>query len=72
MTDSSDEADNRPTAMERAWAIVRILVGFGQVTGAVVSFCLLLLLGINELSVGWFIATCVLMTVSLILFGKRR
>ena len=64
--------DGSPTIRERAWAVVRILLGLGQMSGAIVSFCLLIEIGINELSLGMVVATCLLTCVSVLLFGRKK
>lgn len=63
-----------PTRQEGAWAAVRLVLGVGQMSGAVVSLYLLVQTGLGELSLGAVAATCLLTTVSVLLFGgqKRR
>ena len=41
-------------------------------SGAIVSFCLLIEIGINELSLGMVVATCLLTCVSVLLFGRKK
>ncbi len=66
------KANARTTRLaERRWAIVRILLGFGQVFGASLSLGLLIKTGINKLSLGSAVVTGLLTTVSVLLFGGR-
>jgi hypothetical protein len=60
-----------PTSRERLWAVVRITLGQFQMAGAVVSAYLLLRTGLNELSLGAVVFTCLCTTVSVLLFGGR-
>jgi hypothetical protein len=62
----------RPTQKEVAWAIVRIVLGLGQMTGAAVAMMLLVQTGVNSLSFGAVILTCMLTTTSVLLFGRRK
>lgn len=61
-----------PTRKEWWWAVVRLILGLLQITGATASVWLLLGTGINERSLTTVIVTCVCTTVSVLLFGKRR
>jgi hypothetical protein len=67
-----EEDDGSPTIRERVLAVVRIILGIGQMIGAIVSFCLLIGIGVNELSLGMVVATCVLTCVSVLLFGRKK
>ena len=70
---SKPEGDGgSPTIRERAWAVVRIILGLGQMIGAIVSFCLLIEIGINEWSLGMVVATCLLTCISVLLFGRKK
>ena len=62
----------KPTPKELAWAIVRLVLGLGQMTGAVVALMLLVQTGVNSLSFGAVILTCLLTTTSVLLFGRRK
>jgi hypothetical protein len=64
--------DQVPTTAERLWALLRLVLGIGQVTGAVFSFYLLLVTGVNERVVGFVIATCLLTATSILLFGGKK
>jgi hypothetical protein len=59
-------------ASTRRWAVVRLLLGYLQMTGAIVSAALLLQTGTNTASLGAVVLTCALTTVSVILFGSQR
>ena len=64
--------DGSPTIRERAWAVVRIILGLGQMIGAIVSVCLLIEIGINEWSLGMVVGTCLLTCISVLLFGRKK
>ena len=64
-------AGPNPTASERRWAVVRLILGQLQMMGAVVSFVLLLQTGINRLSLGAVVVTSLLTGLSLLLFRGR-
>jgi hypothetical protein len=51
--------------------LIRLGLGIGQMFCAALSFVLLIDLGISEVSLGAVVATCVLTTISVLLFGKR-
>jgi hypothetical protein len=53
------------------WAVVRLLLGLAQMTGAAMSLCLLLATGINQWSMEAAVATCLCTATSKILFGRR-
>lgn len=55
----------------RAWNIVRFLLGFAQMGGAVFSITLIILSGVTPHSLIAIVATCVLTTISVLLFGSR-
>jgi hypothetical protein len=65
----------KPTGLgnrgEKGWALVRLTLGMMQMTGAVVSFYLLLRTGMNDLSLSAVAFTCLCTTVSVLLFGGR-
>jgi hypothetical protein len=58
----------KPTPRKKAWAIVRLLLGLAQMTGAVTSFWLLFETGFNALSIGAAITTTMLTLISRALF----
>ena len=59
-------------ARERRWVIVRLALGTAQVMGATAALFLLVQTGVSSLSVGAAVITCVLTTISVLLFGSRR
>jgi hypothetical protein len=63
---------DEPTPRDKAWAIVRLVLGLGQMTGAVVALMLLLQTGVNSASIAAVILTCLLTSVSVFLFGRRK
>jgi hypothetical protein len=63
--------NDRPTAEERARALVRLLLGQAQLLGALVSFYLLLTNGTNSRTLGGVVFTCLPTSVSLVLFRRR-
>jgi hypothetical protein len=56
---------------ERRRAVLRLALGLGQMGGAVASMWLLLDGGVSAWSLGAVVATCVLTTASVYLFGDR-
>jgi hypothetical protein len=62
------EGDDR----NKAWALVRFLLGLAQMMGAVMGAYLLVTTGMNELSLGIVLSTCVCTTISVFLFGDWR
>jgi hypothetical protein len=66
MTQPSEPHDGR------RWAIGRFALGMAQMGAAGVSGVLLLLAGVTTWSLSAVVVTCVLTTVSVILFGSRR
>lgn len=59
-------------ATERRLGFVRLVLGVLQVFGAALTLTLLVLTGISKLSLGAAIATGLLTTISILLFGGRR
>lgn len=55
----------------RRWAIVRVLLGLAQITGATVALQLLLQSGFGRWSFGALMMTGACTTASLLLFGNR-
>ncbi len=62
----------QPDSKNKMWAAVRLPLGLGQMAGAVVAFALLLQTGMNGASLAAVVGTCLLTTVSVMLFGRRR
>lgn len=56
----------------RQWAVIRLALGFLQIAGATASLTLLLSTGLNEVSLMAVVATGLMTTVSVLLFGGRR
>jgi len=71
MGEDEEPDSDRPTSKEKAWAVVRMVLGLGQMMGAVVAFYLLLQTGVNALSLGAVVVTCLLTTTSVLLFRSR-
>jgi aquaporin Z len=63
----SAEEEN-PTAQQRKWAIIRLIVSQGQVIGGIWSIVLLVHSGITRLSLAFICATGLLSLASLVLF----
>jgi hypothetical protein len=59
-------------ATERRLGFVHLVLGVLQVFGAALTLTLLVLTGISKLSLGAAIATGLLTTISILLFGGRR
>ena len=55
---------------QRRWAIVRLILGFLQMAGAAFTLALLLETGVNKFSLAAVVATGLLTTISVLLFGK--
>jgi hypothetical protein len=66
-----DPDRDRPTNEEKGWAIVRMVLGLAQMTGAVAAFYLLFQTGVNALSLSAVVITCLLTTLSVLLFRGR-
>ena len=58
-------------AGERAGGLLRLALGLGQMFGAVLSAVLLVRTGAPRLALGTVVLTCLLTTVSVLLFGSR-
>jgi hypothetical protein len=69
--DQQEEEDHDRRRREVRWAIVRLVLGQAQMIGAVVSAYLLISTGMNEVSLGAVVVTCLCTTVSVLLFGRR-
>jgi hypothetical protein len=69
MTDHESEP---VTGKQRAWAVVRVILGLLQMMGAVVSAYLLLQTGVNPLSLAAVVLTCFFTSVSVLLFGSAK
>jgi hypothetical protein len=55
-----------------AWALVRLVLGLAQIMGATAAAYLVLTTGLNELSLGVTLFTCLCTSVSVLLFGGRK
>lgn len=71
MGESDEPARNRPRTKEKAWAVVRMVLGLAQMMAAVVAFSLLFQTGMNALSLGAVVVTCFLTTISVLPFRNR-
>jgi hypothetical protein len=60
-----------PWSRERRWALIRLLLGVGQIGGAGFSLALLLSVGLTSISLAAVVVTGLLTTVSVLLFGAR-
>ncbi len=60
----------RPDVTARRWALVRALLGVAQMTGAAVAAVLLARSGVTPASLAAGVATSLLTTVSVLLFGS--
>ena len=60
-----------PGSLPKRWALVRLILGFLQMFGAVFSMVLVILLGVVPWSLASLIATGLVTTASIILFGKQ-
>jgi hypothetical protein len=60
-----------PDPEGKAWAAVRLALGLAQMGGAAASVTLLARTGMNEWSLSAVALTCLLTTVSVLLFGRR-
>jgi hypothetical protein len=69
MTDHESEP---VTGKQRAWALVRLILGLLQMMGAVISAYLLLQIGVNALSLTAVVLTCFCTSVSVVLFGSAK
>lgn len=56
----------------RRWALIRLILGFLQMFGAVFSVTLLVRTGVTVLALISVAVTSVLTTVSVLMFGARR
>jgi len=61
-----------PRTGERLWAVVRLVLGVGQIMGATAGFSLLLQTGLSSPTLWVVAATTGLMLTSKILFRRRR
>ena len=55
----------------RGWAVLRLVLGFAQISGSVTAFVLLLQTGFNRISLAVVVLTGLCTTVSVLLFGGR-
>jgi hypothetical protein len=72
MGDNDEPEGNRPTSKEKAWAVVRLVLGQAQMIGAVVALYLLIQTGMNALSLGAVVVTCLFTTISVLLFRGQE
>jgi hypothetical protein len=70
-TSKPEGDDGSPTIRERAWAVVRIILGLGQMIGAIVSVYFLIETGVNAMSLGAVTVTCMLTVTSRLLFRRK-
>jgi hypothetical protein len=56
---------------ELTWALIRLILGFLQIMGAVASLLLLVETGVNTVSLASVVVTGLLTTLSVLLFGSR-
>ena len=66
-----DPDRDRPTNEEKGWAVVRMVLGLAQMTGAVAAFYLLFQTGMNAQSLSAVVVTCLLTTIIVLLFRSR-
>ena len=67
-----DNSHRRDVNNDVRWVVVRLALGIAQMTGAATAVLLIVRRGFNELALGAVVVTCVLTTVSVVLFGSRR
>ena len=67
-----EEKHNPPSQGEKWWAVVRLVLGLLQVIGATVSVSMLIQLGVTAESLSAVALTCLLTTISVIIFGRRK
>jgi hypothetical protein len=72
MDDSERLRRDKDVRTKGAWALVRLVLGLLQMTGAVVSFYLLFSSGMSGLSLSAVVLTCLCTTISVLLFGSRK
>jgi hypothetical protein len=72
MNERVEPDEDAPTSKEKAWAVLQLILGQAQVMGAVVAIYLLVETGVNALSLGATVVTCLLTTTSVLLFGGRN
>jgi len=64
--------NRRVTERDARWALVRVLLGSAQMSGAVVSAMLLYQTGVTANALTAVMATCAATSLSVILFGHDR
>jgi len=67
-----NDSHRRHANKDLRWAVVRLVLGIGQMIGAATAVLLIIRGGFNELALGAVVVTCVLTTISVVLFGSRR
>lgn len=55
---------------EARWAVLRLVLGVAQMIGAVAALLLIITMGLKGLALAAVVITCVLTTVSVLLFGS--
>ena len=61
----------RDLLAERGWQTVRFVLGVLQMGGAALSLLLILRMGFTKLSLGVVMVTCLVTSISVVLFGAR-
>jgi hypothetical protein len=61
----------RDLLAERSWQIARFVLGVLQMGGAALSLLLILRMGFTKLSLGVVMVTCLVTSISVVLFGAR-
>jgi hypothetical protein len=64
-------SDHPPAPMSKRMALLRMLLGMGQMTGAATAAILLISTGVNRVTMLVAIATTCMMGISLLLFRGR-
>jgi hypothetical protein len=62
---------SNPRHADPRWAVVRLLLGLGQMFGASTGLWLVLRVGVTGITIGVLVATTVLTGTSILLFGVR-
>ncbi len=65
-------AEGNQHARARLWAAVRFALGMAQMAGATVAAVMLVSTGVTVASLSLAVVTCVLTTLSVLLFGSPR
>ena len=70
-TATANGPDQSGRAVERRWAIIRVVLGLLQIFGASLSVVLLLTTGVSPVALTAVALTCLGTTVSVLLFGSH-